>query len=48
MWSRMWMRAARSLKDTASGQLVTHAYTVTGPAAIFLSTTAIDVDEELR
>jgi DNA primase len=34
-------------KDTASGRLVTHTYTVTGPAAIFLTTTAIDVDEEL-
>ncbi len=33
-------------KDTVSGRLVTHTYTVTGPAAIFL-TTAIDVDEEL-
>jgi DNA primase len=30
-----------------SGRLVTHTYTVTGPAAIFLTTTAIDVDEEL-
>jgi DNA primase catalytic core len=34
-------------KDTVSGRLVTHTYTVTGPAAIFLTTTAIDVDEEL-
>ncbi|HUY48682.1 MAG TPA: hypothetical protein VMV92_23685 [Streptosporangiaceae bacterium] len=34
-------------KDTVTGRLVTHAYTVTGPAAIFLTTTAIDVDEEL-
>ncbi len=34
-------------KDTLSGRLVTHTYTVTGPAAIFLTTTAIDVDEEL-
>jgi DNA primase len=32
-------------KDTLSGRLVTH--TVTGPAAIFLTTTAIDADEEL-
>jgi DNA primase len=34
-------------KDTLSGRLVTHTYTVTGPAAIFLTTTAVDVDEEL-
>jgi DNA primase len=34
-------------KDTASGRLVTHTYRVTGPTAIFLTTTAIDVDEEL-
>jgi DNA primase len=34
-------------KDTASGRLVTHTYTVTGPAAIFLTTTSIEVDEEL-
>lgn len=34
-------------KDTVSGRLVTHTYTVTGPAVIFLTTTAIDVDEEL-
>lgn len=34
-------------KDTASGRLVTHTYQVTGPTAIVLTTTAIDVDEEL-
>ena len=34
-------------KDTVTGRLVTHTYTVTVPAAIFLTTTAIDVDEEL-
>lgn len=34
-------------KDTASGRLVTHTYSVTGPTAIMLTTTAIDVDEEL-
>lgn len=34
-------------KDTASGRLVTHTYRVTGPTAIVLTTTAIDVDEEL-
>jgi DNA primase len=34
-------------KDPATGRLVTHTYTVTGPAAIFLTTTATDIDEEL-
>jgi DNA primase len=34
-------------KDTATGRLITHTYTVTGPAAIFLTTTSIEVDEEL-
>ncbi|HUY45683.1 MAG TPA: CHC2 zinc finger domain-containing protein [Streptosporangiaceae bacterium] len=34
-------------KDPATGRLVTHTYTVTGPASIFLTTTATDIDEEL-
>jgi len=34
-------------KDTATGRLVTHTYRVAGPVAIFLTTTAVDVDEEL-
>lgn len=34
-------------KDPATGRLVTHEYRVTGPVAILLTTTAIDVDEEL-
>jgi DNA primase catalytic core len=34
-------------KDTTTGRLVTHTYTVAGPVAIFLTTTAVDVDEEL-
>jgi hypothetical protein len=34
-------------KDNASGRLVTHTYKVSGPVAIMLTTTAIDVDEEL-
>jgi len=34
-------------KDPDTGMLVTRTYTVTGPAAIMLTTTAIDVDEEL-
>ena len=34
-------------KDPSSGRLVTHEYRVEGPVAIFLTTTAADVDEEL-
>jgi DNA primase catalytic core len=34
-------------KDPATGRLVTHEYRVEGPAAIFMTTTAIDLDEEL-
>jgi hypothetical protein len=34
-------------KDPASGRLVTEEYRVTGPVMIFLTTTAVDVDEEL-
>jgi DNA primase catalytic core len=34
-------------KDPQTGRLVTHEYRVEGPVAILLTTTAIDVDEEL-
>jgi hypothetical protein len=34
-------------KDPATGRLVTHQYRVEGPVMIFLTTTAIDIDEEL-
>ena len=34
-------------KDPHSGRLVTHEYRVEGPVMIFLTTTAIDIDEEL-
>jgi DNA primase len=34
-------------KDPQTGRLVTQDYTVRGPVALFLTTTAIDVDEEL-
>jgi hypothetical protein len=34
-------------KDPQTGKLVTHAYRVEGPVMIFLTTTAIEVDEEL-
>ena len=35
-------------KDPASGKLVTQEYRVEGPVALMLTTTAIDLDEELR
>jgi hypothetical protein len=34
-------------KDPTTGRLMTHEYRVEGPAAILLTTTAIDLDEEL-
>ena len=34
-------------KDPTTGKLVTHEYRVKGPVMIFLTTTAIEVDEEL-
>ena len=34
-------------KDASTGRLVTHEYRVSGPVAILLTTSAIDVDEEL-
>jgi DNA primase catalytic core len=34
-------------KDASTGRLVTHEYRVEGPVMIFLTTTAIDIDEEL-
>jgi DNA primase catalytic core len=34
-------------KDPSTGRLVTHEYRVEGPVMIFLTTTAIDIDEEL-
>src|SRR3990167_2373633 len=34
-------------KDPETGKLVTHEYKVEGPVMIFLTTTAIEVDEEL-
>ena len=34
-------------KDNDSGQLVTQEYTVKGPTMLFMTTTAIDIDEEL-
>jgi DNA primase len=34
-------------KDTATGRFITRDYSVSGPVALFLTTTALDVDEEL-
>lgn len=34
-------------KDPASGKLVTHEYHVEGPVMIFVTTTSIEIDEEL-
>ncbi len=34
-------------KDPATGRLVTHEYRVEGPVMIFLTTTAVEIDEEL-
>jgi DNA primase len=41
------LRIASTGKDAQTGRLVTHEYHVQGPVALFLTTTAIDVDEEL-
>lgn len=41
------LNIASTGKDPNSGRLVTHEYHVEGPVMIFLTTTAIDVDEEL-
>jgi DNA primase catalytic core len=35
-------------KDPTTGRLVTHEYRVEGPVAIFLTTTAVEIDEELQ
>jgi DNA primase catalytic core len=35
-------------KDPASGKLITHEYRVEGPVMIFLTTTAVTIDEELQ
>jgi hypothetical protein len=35
-------------KDPTTGKLITHEYRVEGPVMIFLTTTAVDIDEELQ
>ena len=35
-------------KEPSSGRLITHEYRVEGPVMIFLTTTAVDIDEELQ
>ena len=41
------MTIASTGKDPMTGQLVTQEYRVEGPVMLFLTTTAIDIDEEL-
>ncbi len=41
----LWI--ASTGKDPATGKLVTHQYRVEGPVMMFLTTTAIDIDEQL-
>jgi DNA primase len=41
------VRIASTGKDDSTGQLVTREYKVEGPVMLFLTTTAIDIDEEL-
>jgi len=41
------VKIASTGKDPATGMLVTHEYRVEGPVMLFLTTTAIDIDEEL-
>lgn len=41
------LRIASTGKDPVTGKLVTHEYTVEGPVMIFLTTTQIEIDEEL-
>ena len=41
------IKIASTGKDAHTGKLVTHQYRVAGPTMIFLTTTAIEIDEEL-
>jgi DNA primase len=41
------LRIASTGKEGSTGRLITHTYTVRGPVAIFLTTTTIELDEEL-
>src|SRR5438132_9599436 len=47
MQSEGEFKIASTSKDPQSGRLVTHEYRVEGPVMIMLTTTAVDVDEEL-
>lgn len=38
---------ASTAKDTKSGRLATHTYAVAGPVALLMTTTSLEVDEEL-
>ncbi len=48
MQSEKNLRIASTGKDPKTGRLVTHEYQVTGPVQIILTTTAVEVDEELQ
>lgn len=48
MQSEGALSIASTGKDPSTGKLVTHQYRVEDPVMIFLTTTAIDLDEELR
>ena len=41
------LQIASTGKDPETGKLVTHEYRVEGPVMIFLTTTAMEIDEEL-
>ncbi len=47
MQSEGELTIASTGKDPESGKLVTHEYRVEGPVMIMLTTTAVDLDEEL-
>ena len=48
MQSEKKLRIASTGKDPKSGRLVTHEYMVEGPIQIILTTTAVEIDEELQ
>jgi hypothetical protein len=48
MQSEKNLRIASTGKDPKTGRLVTHEYQVTGPVQIMLTTTAVEIDEELQ
>lgn len=45
--SKNELSIASTNKNTTSNQLITHTYTMTNPVAIFLTTTAVNINKEL-